>query len=526
MDRRAVDLLERTARRIPHKTAVVDEHGSVTFAELRAHARRIASGLIARGHGNRPVVVVLEKGADALAAMLGALYAGGCYVPVDPIAAPTRLEAVCCTLEAPPVIVDERTRPLASSTPGTGHILDVRELARTPEDEAALDVRAERALGSDPAYILFTSGSTGTPKGVMVSHQAILSFIGSFAELFGIDETDVIGNQAPFDFDVSVKDIYASLATGATLVVLPRRLFSQPAALVDALNKHRVTTLTWAVAALCLITSLHGLDYAGLPCVRRVLFSGETMPLRHLRAWLAHLPQADFVNLYGPTEVTCNCLYHRIDRAQSYASGIPLGSPFPNHEVLLLDEHDLPVTRAGAIGELVVRSPELALGYVGCAEATAASFVQNPLRRAWPERVYRTGDLAELTAAGELLFRGRRDNQIKHLGHRVELEEIDLALERLPGVSRCRCAYDERRHRIYAFYEGATNANELARQTQDVLPAHLMPSACVPVAQMPLSKNGKVDRAALLAAHMPERHRHARTQTEGQAPAQPRKDQL
>lgn len=510
MNRLATELLDARARRSPKKTAVIDEHMQITFSELQERARRIGSALIAHGLDGKPVVVVLEKGIDALAAQLGVLYAGGCYVPIDPVAAPARLAPVCRTLESPVIITDAATQALLAepfTAAPAGVILDVRELAAGALDPGALRDAAAHTLDTDPAYILFTSGSTGMPKGVVVSHRAIVEFIESFTELFGIDETDVIGNQAPFDFDVSVKDIYSALAVGATLVILPRRLFSAPAELIDALNAHRVTTLTWAVAALCLLTRLHALDYASLPHVRRVLFSGEVMPTRHLATWLERLPHAEFVNLYGPTEVTCNCLYHRIDRARDYTAGIPLGTPFPNHEVLLLDDKSAPVTQAGTVGELYVRSPQLALGYIGDSVRTAEAFVQNPLQHRWPETVYRTGDLAELSAAGELFFCGRRDNQIKYQGHRVELEEIDLAFERLPGVTRCRCAFDAARERIYAFFEGEGQATDVAAAAQAALPAHLMPSACIPVSNMPLSKNGKVDRQALLELHAPRRRR-------------------
>lgn len=492
----ALTLLENTTRRLPDKPAIVDEHGARTFFDLYRRARRIGSALISFGLERSPVIVLLDKSADALAAMMGVLYAGGCYVPVDPIAAKGRLGAIRQALEDPPVI--SCARVLEKAGEPCGNALDVGELMEADEDERSLARIRARLLDTDPAYVIFTSGSTGMPKGVVVNHRSIVEFIGSFTELFGIGEDDVIANQAPFDFDVSVKDIYSALATGATLQILPRRLFSEPAALVATLVEQKATTLTWAVAALCLVSSLHALDGVELSHVRRVLFSGETMPARHLATWLERAPQAEFVNLYGPTEVTCNCLYHRIDRTRDYACGIPLGQPFPNHEVLLLDEAQHPVTDAGSVGELYVRTPQLALGYMGDAARTAEAFVQNPLNRWIPETVYRTGDLARLTDAGELVFCGRRDNQIKHLGHRIELEEIDGTIEQLPGVERCRCAYEERRHRIYAFYEGHASLDELARAAQRALPAHLAPNAFVPVEHMPLTKNGKVDRRALL----------------------------
>lgn len=366
-------------------------------------------------------------------------------------------------------------------------------------DEALLACARAGVIDSDPAYVLFTSGSTGTPKGVAVSHRAIIDFIDDFVRLFGFEETDRVANQAPFDFDVSVKDIYGALACGCTLVVVPRTLFSQPAALVSYLEEKQVTIMTWAVAALCLITSLHGLEGQTLSSVRRVMFSGEVMPVDHLRTWMDHLPEAVFVNLYGPTEVTCNCLYHIIDRDRAYDEGIPLGVAFPNRQVLLVGEDGSLVTEPGATGEILVRGVSLALGYVGDEERTAAVFTQNPLHRRFPDRVYRTGDLGAYSDAGELFYRGRKDNQIKHQGHRVELEEVDLAIEAVPGVTRCRCIYDKEKKRLIAFYEGTAEAAALRAHALETLPPFMMPTKILPIEAMPLTKNGKVDRAALLA---------------------------
>ena len=205
------------------------------------------------------------------------------------------------------------------------------------------------------------------------------------------------------------------------------------------------------------------------------------------------------MNLYGPTEVTCNCLYHIIDRDRAYDEGIPLGVAFPNRQVLLVGEDGSLVTEPGATGEILVRGVSLALGYVGDEERTAAVFTQNPLHRRFPDRVYRTGDLGAYSDAGELFYRGRKDNQIKHQGHRVELEEVDLAIEVVPGVTRCRCVYDKEKKRLIAFYEGTAEAAALRAHALETLPPFMMPTKILPIEAMPLTKNGKVDRAALLA---------------------------
>lgn len=497
--RSVLSYLETDADRHPDRVAVIDEHGSCTYAVLRERAQGAGTALAARNATHRAVVVYMEKGADALSIMLGALYAGGFYVPVDPQVPADRLARIAGALGNPLVVADAaRMAAAAAALPEGGELLAASDVLAGKADAEALAAARRGVTDSDPAYVLFTSGSTGTPKGVAVSHRAIIDFIGDFVTLFGFREDDRVANQAPFDFDVSVKDIYGALAAGCTLVVVPRPLFSQPAALVDYLEEKQVTVMTWAVAALCLITSLHGLEGKTLSSVRRVLFSGEVMPVEHLRTWMEHLPEARFVNLYGPTEVTCNCLYHEIERGRDYAEGIPLGAAFPNREVLVVSADGREVSEPGEVGELLVRGVSLALGYVGDPERTAASFTQNPLHDRFPDRVYRTGDLAAYNESGELFYRGRVDNQIKHQGHRVELEEVDLAIERVAGVRRCRCAYDKERKRLVAFYEGGADVAAVRAEVHEKLPPFMVPSQITAVEEMPLTKNGKVDRAALL----------------------------
>ena len=503
--RNVLTYLEDDARRHPEKCAVEEEHRSCSYGELLQMSRCVGSALAAMEARGRAVMVFMEKGIDALATMMGALQAGAFYVPVDPHIPAERLALIAGVLEEPVVVVSEETAGLANEALGKGSadgegsaIIPVAQLLAADENPAALEAARAAATDADPVYVLFTSGSTGVPKGVAVSHRAVIDFIDDFITRFGFGPDERIANQAPFDFDVSVKDIYGALATGSTLVVVPRALFSAPAALMEYLQGRDITNMTWAVAALCLITSLHGLEGQQLAGVRRVLFSGEVMPISHLRAWMAHVPQATFVNLYGPTEITCNCLYHVVDPAREYPDGLPLGVPFAHREILLVDGEGHAVTQPGVEGEILVRGDSLALGYVANPAKTAEVFCQNPLHNRFPDRVYRTGDLAAFDKAGELFYRGRIDNQIKHQGHRIELEEVDRALEGVPGVQRCRCVYDHDKQRLIAFYEGEAEARAIRDHVLQTLPIFMLPSKILPIEAMPLTKNGKVDRRALL----------------------------
>ena len=489
--------LERSAERFPDKIAVTDEFGSVTYDALLCASRRMGTALARRIHPGQAVGVYMEKSAETLEVFLGAVYAGGFYSALNPELPAQRLGQIVSVL-SPGAIVTSRELEAAAREIFPGYpIVTAGALAEEGEDPALLSQIRRGAVDTDPLYVNFTSGSTGVPKGIVVAHRSVLDFIGCFTELFGITSEDVIANQAPFDFDVSVKDIYSAMATGARLVLVPRRLFSAPAALTDFLCDNAVTTMIWAVSALCLLTTFHALDYRTPETVNKILFSGEVMPFKALKELRKHLPGAMLVNLYGPTEITCNCTYHILEEGRDYAGGIPIGRPFPNEDVFLLDGENRKVTAPDTPGEICVRGTALALGYYGNPEQNAAHFVQNPLNPHYPERIYRTGDLGRYNELGELVFAGRKDFQIKYMGHRIELEEIEREMAKVPGVERCCCVFDEKRSRLRGFYVGSVERDALHAAMKGRLPDYMIPGILRRVEEMPLTKNGKIDRKAL-----------------------------
>ena len=202
--------------------------------------------------------------------------------------------------------------------------------------------------------------------------------------------------------------------------------FSFPTKLLDFLDDRKVTTIIWAVSALCIVTTLNGFEYKRPSSLNKIMFSGEVMPIKHLNAWRAQYQDAMFVNLYGPTEITCNCTYYIIDREFGLDEKLPMGKPFANERVFLLDDEDrlVDAERPGELGEICVSGTAVTLGYLRNPEKTAAAFVQNPLNDRYLETIYRTGDLGYYSEDGELFFSSRKDFQIKHMGHRIELGEI------------------------------------------------------------------------------------------------------
>ncbi len=531
-----LEYLEQSAQKYPDKIAVKDTACAYTYEQLWKKARYIGSRLTKHTTPNHPVCVFADKSADTLAVFFGIVYAGCFYTLVDPSFPEARIRSMLSVLE-PDMIVDgsnapdklaacgctervirmetlvhglkfectnpEETENVAQTgTDGvTGCVNQQKELSDI--ENARLQEIRESMIDTDPLYCNFTSGSTGTPKGVLVAHRSVIEFIDQFTEIFDITKVDVIGNQAPFDFDVSVKDIYSAMKVGATLVVIPKAYFMFPNSVVDMLDENHVTTLIWAVSALCLLNRLHGLKHKVPADINKILFSGEAMPIRQLHAWQSCYPDAMFVNLYGPTEITCNCTYHILDREYTEDEKLPIGIPFPNERVFLLDEenHLIEPGSIGKIGELCVAGTTLALGYYRNAAATAKAFAANPLNPDYPETIYRTGDLASYGGDGLLYFAGRKDFQIKHMGHRIELEEIEHALAAIPEIEGAACFYDRAKNKVVACYIGIDDKKYLITAMKNKVPDYMVPNVFCKVDMLPLNKNGKTDKKLLEAQY-------------------------
>jgi amino acid adenylation domain-containing protein len=494
----ALEYLEETAARLPEKTFLVDASGARSFGRVREEARRLAAHLVAAGaRPGRPVAILVPRGADAVVAFLSSLYAGGFYVPLDPKAPAARTRRIVASLGDAVLVSAPGLEGLAAEVTGACPVVSVdesRREAREP-DLAEIDARGARIIDTDPIYTMFTSGSTGTPKGVVIPHRGVLDYVDWVVDTFSVDERTVVGGQAPLFFDNSTLDLWAAIAAGATLVLIPDGLFSFPVRLLEHLAEKKVTLVFWVPSVLTHVASAGVLDRVPLPDLRDVLFAGEVLPTRVLNHWRKRLPRARFANLYGPTEITVDCTFWVVDRELSDDEPVPIGLPCRNTDVLVLSDEG---RRAGdgEVGELCVRGSSLALGYWRDEERTAAAFARNPLNPDYPERIYRTGDLVRRNARGELVFVGRRDSQIKHLGYRIELGEIEAAIRSLPDVEDACVFYDAGAARIEAAYVAASprEAGDLRRALTDALPRYMLPSAWHRLDALPRTPNGKVDR--------------------------------
>ena len=495
--------LEDSAARWPDQVAWADKNTSVDYRTAKHLVDSIASYVLSATDSakNRPVFVCIDRSVESLAMLLGVARSGNFYVPVDLTLPQTRLQQMQEVME--PALVLTTSDCTADPFPAFPRA-SFEEVSAYPADEALLAAAESRAKDTDPLYCIFTSGSTGVPKGVLISHRSVFNMAEQFSEAFGFDHTAVFGNQAPFDFDVSTKDIYLTLRNGGQLHILERQLFSAPKRLVERLNECRVNTLIWAVSAMRILSTFKTFEAARPEHLRTVMFSGEVLPCKILNDWVSHLPGVRFVNLYGPTEITCNCTYYIVDRPYADQEKLPIGRPFPNTKVFLLsDGHE--VTTPGEVGEICVTGTCLGLGYYKNPERTAAAFCQNPLQDFWPERIYRTGDLGSWNDQGELMFQGRGDSQVKCNGFRVELGEIEIAANAIPFVSAACCLFDPKREQLCLFYQAEEqNDRDLVTTLRSVLPRYMVPTRLFYFEKMPQNRTGKIDRAGLKRTYIDE----------------------
>lgn len=488
-----LEYLEKTESMYPNRKAVDDGQLCLTWHELLELSKRMGTAFCRCVESGKPVTILAEKSAVTLAAMFGTVYAGCFYVMIDPSQPPERLKDIFRVLEPELVITDNKNEELLDAAGYCRQRYLLGAALRESSDEGKLREIRRNSSSSDLLYGIFTSGSTGTPKGIVVSHRAVIDFITHFIEVFEITADDRIGNQAPFDFDVSVKDIYASIMTGALLVLIPKEMFCTPPVLLNYLCRKKITILIWAVSALTLISALKGLRYKIPENVKQVMFSGESMPAKQLRLWQEALPHTEFINLYGPTEITCNCTYFPVNRLYREDERIPIGKPFPGREVFLLDEEGKIIGMSGKTGEICVAGESLSEGYYQNPAETEIRFVY-PFAEKPEKRCYRTGDLGYYGADGELYFSGRKDFQVKHMGQRIELEEIEHTLNQIKGLEKSCCLLDSRRNQLVAFYLGEVAASLVRTELKKRVPRYMIPHKLIPIEKIPLTKNGKTDR--------------------------------
>lgn len=483
MTRSVLEYLENAAARSPEKTAFDTPEERMSWQEVNLLAQKIGSAVAARVEARSPVLIVMEKSPRCVAAMLGVAMAGCFYTPLDASMPLSRMQTIVGVLCPALILHEAALAKTAAALAGDTPVMAV-ENAQTVDAPLLARRRAEQ-IDTDLLYVLFTSGSTGVPKGVSIRHRSVIDFVEWACRALALPEGVRFGSQAPFYFDNSILDIYCAMKQAGSVFLIPRSDFVFPKKLISRLAQAQVDTIFWVPSALTAAAGAQNFVPGALKDIRRVFFCGEVMPCRTLNRWRSVLPEADYVNMYGPTEITDVCTWYRIDRAFADTDVLPIGRACENTRVSLLD------------GEICVSGTCLSAGYYNAPEKTAEAFVPDPRCPQIEERMYRTGDLAEYNERGELMFLGRRDEQIKRSGYRIELGEIEAALQAEPGVTLACCFFDDQTQQITAAYTGLAEEKTLKTALRSRLPRYMLPDRLLHRENLPRTGSGKLDRRAL-----------------------------
>ena len=476
-----VEWLDASAERSPDKIAFSDGNVSLTFAELRDETKRIASELARHGIFKKPVLVRMDKVPQAVAAFLGCARSGNFYAPLDVDTSAERLAAIRDAIKPAAEITGENYSSFACAG----------------IDDGLLTVTAERQTAQDLLYILFTSGSTGVPKAVAVSHRGMIETSLAVREVFGFDESTVHGHGVQIYNSSSYLPIYQTLLCGGSDYLIPKSSMMFAPKIVDFLNVHKCNSIFWVSTSYAVIAKSGIFKKRRPEYLKTCMFTGATMQTAVLNEWRRVIPDAVYANMMGLTESAGSYLCYIVDREFSDAEPLPIGRPFKNVDVLLLNERNEPC-RPGETGELCIRSEKLSCGYYNAPQKTAEFFVQNPLNSAYPETVFRTGDLGYVNVRGEYMHAGRKDFQIKHMGYRIDPGEIECAADRVEGVQMSACFYDEGAMKIVLAYCGEADREYVRAELKKLLPPYMMPARFIRIAEMPLIASGKIDRRRLM----------------------------
>jgi amino acid adenylation domain-containing protein len=514
--------LDSACSAFPADTAVSCGNRQLTYKQLHARSNQLAHCLKNYGVNRQDrVLFCLQRSEQCILSIFGILKSDAIYVPIDSKSPRTRWQQIIEDCEPAAIICDNSTIASLSKIPPV-------QKSRVPlislqySSEIAMDLKmpvvtreilADQTpqnpvyhnIDTDIAYILYTSGSTGQPKGSMISHLNIHNYIDWATGCFDISKQDRILGTAPFHFDMSTFDIYCAVKSGAALCIASETDMLFPVNHVNLIERERITIWKAISSLIMYLAKTDAIIPGRMAALHKILFGGEVLAAKYLIKWMKTYPEKEFYNVYGPTEATGISIYHHVTEIpEDNGTPIPIGRPCSNTDVLLLNEKNQ-TAKMGEVGELHMRGSCLSQGYWRDPAKTESAFIPNPLTKIPGDRIYRTRDLARMREDGTFEFLGRADDQIKHLGYRIELQEIERALLSIESVHDAAAALLNSQWtdipELTAFVEldNAHDPSDILSALKTVLPHYMIPKTIWPVGKIPRTSRGKVDRNALKA---------------------------
>lgn len=497
------DQFVKTANENAEKTAVIYNEAKLSFGNIKNKGNILASVLYEQIRNKKPVAVYMEKNPLAVIADIGILLSGNFFMNLDVKNPVERISAILNQIQPALVITNRQNENVIKSI--TDNVIIIEDVLADGKDISDDGVYQYRTglIDTDPSCIINTSGSTGTPKGVVLNHKSFFDFVAWAQDTFHFGTDEVIGCVSPLVFDIYVFELCMLMFHSATMVLVPDGLATFPIRLLQYLEAQKPTFFFWVPTIMVNIANADLLSHVDLSTLRNVWFAGEVFPTKQFNYWYRKLPSTRFANLYGPIEITLDCTYYIIDHHLDDLEPIPTGYPCRNSDVFLLTSENT-LAKVNEEGEICVRGTSLAMGYYNNPEKTAVAFTQNPLNKAYPELIYRTGDMALVDERGLIMFKGRRDTLVKHQGYRIELGEIEHVIVNTLGIVKNGCViYNHAEKQIIFIYENPEeiSAATFRKQIVTVLPKYMVPTRFVRMDELPRNTNGKIDRYKLKVAY-------------------------
>ena len=496
-----LDYFHNTVNKTPNKVAIIEGYNHITFQDLELKTKILAKYLVSNlDEKNKPIAIYLPKSIQSVIANIAITYSANIYMHLD-IKNPTERILNILNLIQPRIIITNSIylKELVN-LPNNFQIINIDEINFDEKiDTNILLQRLDNIIDTDPYCIINTSGSTGTPKGVVLNHKSFIDFVEVSNSIFKFSNEEIIGSLSPVVFDIWSFELCMLVANNSTIVLLPVELAAFPIKIINILEDKKVSFIFWVPTIMVNIANMKLLDNVSLTSLKTIWFAGEVFPTKQFNYWKSKLNNTLFANLYGPIEITLDCTYFIVNRDIPDEKPLPIGIPYKNTDILILNENN-ELVKNGEDGELCVRGTSLAMGYYNNPEKTSLAFVQNPLNNSYPELIYKTGDIVNYNEFGEIVFKGRKDTLIKHLGYRIELAEIEhVIVNVLQIVTNCCVVYNTNKNEITAIYESNNIISniEFRSQLNDYLPKYMIPTKFIVMGQLPKNTNGKIDRLSL-----------------------------